>query len=331
MLSLDLSKEAGREVLRDLVRWADVVAESFSPKAMRAWGLDYESLRRLRPDIIMLSSCLMGQTGPHSAFAGFGNLAAAVTGFYELTGWPDRPPAGPWGAYTDYIAPRYGALAVLAALEHRRRTGEGQHIDLSQAEAALHFLSPAILDFTVNRRVFTRAGNSALDMAPHGVYPSAGEDRWVAIAVEDDACWRKLCALLERPDLAADGRFATLTGRLAHREELDAIVAAWTERLDMNAAERLLQEQGIAASAVQNAAELAVDPQLVQREHYRELLHPETGRTVVETSRFRLSRTPARTVETPPLGGADNQYVLTEILGYDDERITELILAGALE
>jgi crotonobetainyl-CoA:carnitine CoA-transferase CaiB-like acyl-CoA transferase len=331
MLALDLSKEAGRAVFLDLVRWADVVAESFSPKAMRAWGLDYAALRAVNPDLIMLSSCLMGQTGPHAAFAGFGNLAAAVTGFYELTGWPDRPPAGPWGAYTDYVAPRYGALAVLAALEHRRRTGVGQHIDLAQAEAALHFLAPAILDYTVNGRIPTRAGNFAPDMAPHGVYPAAGEDRWVAIAVEDDRRWRALCAVMGRPDLSRDERFATPTGRVAHRAELDAVLAAWTAGRDMHATERTLQEQGIAASAVQNAAELAVDPQLLHRRHYRELPHPERATTVIETSRFHLSRSPAREITAPPLSGADNQYVLQEILGYDDDRITELILAGALE
>lgn len=331
MLSLDLSKPAGREVFLDLVRWADVVAESFSPRAMRAWGLDYESLRKVNPQLIMMSSCLMGQTGPHATFAGFGNLAAAVTGFYDLTGWPDRAPAGPWGAYTDYIAPRYGAIAILAALEHRRRTGEGQYVDLAQGEAALHFLAPAILDYAVNGRVPTRAGNRDPDRAPHGVYPCAGADRWVAIAVENDAAWQSLCEVFERSDLATDPRYATFTGRLAHHDELDAVVAAWTSRHDMHAAERILQERGIAASAVQNAEELAVDPQLVHRGHYRELPHPEHERTVMEQSRFHLSRAPARVVESPALTGADNQHVLQEILGYDDDRVTELVIAGALE
>lgn len=331
MLSLDLSKEAGRKVLLDLVQWADVVAESFSPRAMRAWGLDYESLRRFKPDVILLSSCLMGQTGPQAQFAGFGNLAAAVTGFYELTGWPDRPPAGPWGAYTDYIAPRYGAIAVLAALEHRRRTGQGQHIDLSQSEAALHFLAPALLDFTVNGRVPTRIGNRDPQMAPHGVYPASGEDRWLALAVENDAAWQRLCSILGRPDLAADPRYATLAGRLAAPDEIDDAVARWSRTQDMHAAEKLLQAHGIAASAVQNAEDLAIDPQLLHREHYHLLPHPEGTRTVIESTRFRLSRSPARLVRDPPLTGADNQYVLQEILGYDDERITELILSGALE
>ena len=151
-ISLDLGNPAARAVVHDLVRWADVVTESFSPKAMRAWGFDYESLRKVNPRLIMLSSCLMGQTGPLAKIAGFGNMAAAISGFHNLTGWPDRAPSGVFGAYTDYVAPRFTAMAILAALDHRRRTGEGQYIDQSQAECAIHFLGPAILDYTVNGR-----------------------------------------------------------------------------------------------------------------------------------------------------------------------------------
>ncbi|MBV8055230.1 MAG: CoA transferase, partial [Deltaproteobacteria bacterium] len=142
-ITLDLGKEEGRAVFHDLVRWGDIVTESFSPKAMRAWGLDYEALRRIKPDLIMVSSCLMGQTGPFSKFAGYGNLAAAMCGFGNLCGWPDRAPAGPYGSYTDCVAPRFTIASILAALEYRRRTGRGQYIELSQAEASMHFLGPA--------------------------------------------------------------------------------------------------------------------------------------------------------------------------------------------
>src|SRR5262249_13441256 len=187
MLTLDLSQEAGRAVVLDLVRWADVVTEAFSPKAMRAWGLDYESLRAVKPDLIMLSTCLMGQTGPMAQFAGFRNLAAAIVGFTNLAGWPDRPPAGPFGAYTDYVAPWFNAAAILAALEYRHRTGQGQYIDLSQAEAALQFLSPALLDTELNGRAQRQAGNRDGNYAPHGVYPTVGHDRWIAIAVTNEA------------------------------------------------------------------------------------------------------------------------------------------------
>jgi crotonobetainyl-CoA:carnitine CoA-transferase CaiB-like acyl-CoA transferase len=331
MLTLDPTRPEGREVVLDLVRWADVVTESFTPKAMKGFGLDYEALRRVKPDLIMLSTCLMGQTGPLARFAGFGNLAAAFSGFYELAGWPDRAPAGPFGAYTDYIAPRYNAAAILAALEHRRRTGEGQHVDLSQAEASLHFLAPAILDFTVNAHCATRDGNRDREMAPHGVYPCAGDDRWIAIAVRDARDWRALCAAMGRPELAEDARFASAEARLARRDELDALVAAWTAQRPMEDAEALLQARAVPASAVQNSPECVRDPQLRHRGHFIPLPHPAKGRTVVEGSRFRLSRTPARIEGPAPAFGLDNQWVLSELLGYDEQRIAELVIAGALE
>jgi benzylsuccinate CoA-transferase BbsF subunit len=254
-----------------------------------------------------------------------------MTGFYELTGWPDRPPAGPFGAYTDYIAPRYNAAAILAALEHRRRTGEGQHIDLSQAEAALHFLAPALLDYTVNGTVATRDGNRDRELAPHGVYPCAGEDRWVAIAVRDDRDWCALAEALGRPALADDARYATAAARRSRRDELDALLADFTAPLAMEEVERGLQAAGVPASGVHNSPEAVRDPQLVERGHFVTIPHPTKGRSVVEASRFRLSRTPARRQAPAPTFGDSTQWVLESVLGYDDERIAELAIAGALE
>jgi crotonobetainyl-CoA:carnitine CoA-transferase CaiB-like acyl-CoA transferase len=328
---LDLSKPAGRTVVLDLVRWADVVTESFSPKTMRAWGLDYESLRRVKSDLIMLSTCLMGQSGPLSTFAGFGNLAAAISGFYNLAGWPDRPPAGPFGAYTDTVAPRFTAVAILAALDYRRRTGQGQYIDQSQAESTLHFLGPAILDYTVNGRVQGRVGNCDPAMAPHGVYPTTGEDCWVAIAVAHHGQWQALCAAMGRLELLGDERFATLEARLAHQNALDAIVATWTKGHDMHAVEALLQARGVPASAVQNSRELYADPQLAHRGHFVRLPHPIHGMTMVEGSRFMLSRTPAKIDRAAPTLGGDSYDVLHNILGYSEERIAELVSEEVLE
>ncbi len=331
MLTLDPTRPEGRQVVLDLVRWADVVAESFTPKGMKGLGLDYETLRRVKPDLIMLSTCLMGQTGPYGRFAGFGNLAAALSGFHELAGWPDRAPAGPFGAYTDYIAPRYNAVAILAALEHRRRSGMGQHIDLSQAEASLHFLAPALLDCVVNGQVVSRDGNHDREMAPHGVYPCAGDDRWVAIAVRDERDWRALCTAIERPELAEDPSLASASARLSRRDELDALLSAWTARLTMNEVESLLQARGVPASAVQNSPECVRDPQLLHRGHFVPIPHAAKGQTVVEGPRFHLSRTPARIDAPAPSFGLDNHWVLSDLLGYDDERIAELVIAGALE
>lgn len=330
MMTLDLASAAGHEVFLDLVRWADVVTESYTAGTMRALGLDYDTLRAVHPGIIMLSTCLMGQTGPLASFAGFGNLAASITGFGNLCGWPDRAPAGPFGAYTDYVAPRFSLATILAALDHRRRTGEGQYIDLAQAEASIHFLAPAMLDYTVNGRVQGPRGNADRDFEPHGVYPAAGSDRWLALAVRDDAEFAALATILGQPELARDPRFATMSTRQEHREVLDQLIAGWTRQQDVHAAERTLQDAGIAAAVCANSADLAADPQLVHREHIRELPHPTYGTTPVEGSRFRLSRTPAVIGGAAPTLGRDNQEVLTQILGYDEDRITDLVIAGAL-
>ncbi|MCC6849646.1 MAG: CoA transferase [Deltaproteobacteria bacterium] len=330
MITLDLGTPAGREVALDLVRWADVVTEAYSAGTMHALGFGYEALRAVNPSIIMLSTCLMGQTGPLAAYAGFGNLAHSITGFGALCGWPDRAPAGPFGAYTDYIAPRFSAIAILAALDHRRRTGEGQHIDLAQAEAAIHFLGPAMLDYTVNGRVWTAAGNADHDAAPHGVYPAAGDDRWIAIAVRDDAEFAALAAALGDPTLARDPRFATIEARRANLDALDAVVAAWTAARDPHAAETALQAAGVPAAVVAGSADLCADPQLVHRQHVRQLTHPTYGTTPVENARSRLSRTPAMVAGAAPTLGRDNHEVLETILGYDADRIADLVVAGAL-
>ena len=329
-ISLDLGNPAAREVVLDLVRWADVVTESFSPKAMRAWGFDYESLRKVNPGIIMLSSSLMGQTGPLAKIAGFGNMAAAISGFHNLTGWPDRPPSGVFGAYTDYVAPRFTAVAILAALDHRRRTGQGQYIDQSQAESAMHFLAPAILDYTANGRVEGRVGNFDAAFAPHGVYPAAGDDNWVAIVCRNDGDWRRLCAAMKNEDLARDSRYVSAAGRLEHREAIDSSIAGWSRKLDCSAIESLLQAHGVAAHRVQNSADAYADPQLAHRGHFVALEHPTLGKFTVEGPRAKLSRTPATVRRAAPSLGQDNQHVLEKILGYDESRISELAAAGAL-
>jgi crotonobetainyl-CoA:carnitine CoA-transferase CaiB-like acyl-CoA transferase len=331
MLTLDPTGDAGRRVIRDLVAWADVVAESFSPGTMERWGLGYAALAALKPDLIMLSTSLMGQTGPLATFAGYGNLAAAVSGFSNLGGWPDRPPAGPFSAYTDYVSPRFIAAAILAALDHRRRTGEGQYIDLSQAEASLHFLAPAILDHGVNGRVAGRVGNRDPDHAPHGVYPTAGDDRWIAIAVTADVEWQALARVMSRPDLAADPRYGHAAGRRRHGDALDAIVSAWTATEDASALEARLQAARVPAHVVQTSRDLARDPQLAHRGHFVRVTHPMGGWTMVEGSRFVLSRTPATIADAAPSYGHENDAILRELLGYDDDAITALVASGALE
>ncbi|MEX2205232.1 MAG: CoA transferase [Myxococcota bacterium] len=329
-VTLDLAHPDARPVIERLVRWADVVTESFAPGVVDRIGLDYESLRAWKPDLIMISSCLMGQTGSLKNFAGFGNLAASVTGFQLFAGWPDRAPSGPAGAYTDYIAARYNAIAILAALEHRRRTGEGQYIDQSQAEAAFHFLAPELLDFSLNGRTRTRVGNEDLEMFPHGVFPALGKDRWVAIAVRDEADWRALCETIGRADWRDDATLASADARRAHGATIDSSLAAWTATREASAIELELQARSIPAHAVLDMPGCYADAQLQARGHFVDLPHPLHGTVTIEASRSRLSHTPARIPERALSFGCDNQRVLGELLGLSDEAIAALQANGVL-
>lgn len=310
-VTIDLSNPASRDVIFDFVRWADVVTESFSPRAMKGWGLDYDTLRKVNPGIVMMSSCLFGQSGVHSPFAGYGTMAAAMSGFFGLTGWPDRAPCGPFGAYTDYISPRFGTATLLAALDHRRRTGEGQYIDFAQAEGALHALGPALLDYTANGHVWPRAGNHDPVAHPHGVYPSAGDDAWVAVACETDG---------QRAALA------TIVGGIEERH-----VAAWTTTRTPEEAAAALQAVGVPAHAVQNSVEINADPQMVHRNHFRTVPHPALGEITIEGPRFVLGRTPATATTAGPTMGQHTYDVLTQILGYDEDRFVELVVNNILE
>lgn len=328
-LALDLSKPGALDVVRELVAWSDIVIDSFSPKAMPKWQLDYENLRKIKPDVIMVSTCLAGQTGPLASFSGYGNLGAALAGFYELAGWPDRPPAGPFGAYTDYTSTHFLAATILAAIDHRRRTGEGQYIDLAQSEAAQHFLTPAFLEFSANGRSTERAGNRDLSMAPHGVYPTAGDDEWIAIACEDDIQFESLAQLMGRQDLLDDGQLALADARRDRADELDAVVADWTRSLDGGDLAQRLQSAGVAAHTVANGRHCLADEQFEHAGHFLRLDHPDRT-CLVENTRFRLSRTPTSVTRAPRIG--EHSFdILTEILGYDSERIAELAAAELLE
>lgn len=345
-LTLDLSLPAARDVILNLVAWCDVLTESFSPKAMENWGLTYDVLREVNPGLVMFSSCLMGQTGPMRLYAGFGTMAAAIAGFYPVTGWPDRIPAGPFTAYTDYISPKLGVMLILSALAERDRTGQGQHIDFAQMEGALHFLATEFADEEINGRTAGRAGNADRHMCPHGVYPAAGDDRWVAIACETDAHWGALSSLLAdaaagNADLAqaldslsaiADEDLAGLDAdsRRANAGALDAAITAWTEPQRAADIEATLQGCGVPAHRVNDAADLMADPQIVARDHFLSVPHAKHGHTWVENSNFDLSRTPGRPLWGGPMFGEHNMEVLEGILGYDADKIAELVIAGAL-
>ncbi len=330
-LTLNLALPEGRDLALRLVRWADVVTESYTPRNMRSWGLDYDSLRKVKPDLIMLSSCLGGQYGPHADLAGFGTMGAQLAGFGELAGWPDRPPAGPFGAYTDYIAPKFTAAAILAALDHRRRTGEGQYIDLSQSECSQHFIAPALLDFQVNGHVLKRMGNRSLVHAPHGVFPCAGDDRWVAIAVENEPQWNRLREAIGNPEWAAAPELQSSAGRLNRQDELERGLAAWTRERSCEEVETILQSHGVPAFRSATSEDVLADPQLAHRRHFIPADHAELGPVTIENSRFILSDTPATIHRAGPVFGQDNEYVLRQLLGLTEDEVVEYIAAGAVE
>lgn len=318
-VTIDVRKPESRDLLLDLVRWADVVTESFAPGVLSGVGLDYETLRTVKPDLIMISSCLMGQSGPWRDFTGFGNLAASVTGFQAMASWPDRPPSGPFGAYTDFIGVRYNAISILAALEHRAQTGEGQYID--QAEAALHFLSPAFLDYTVNGRVRDARGNHDDELAPHGVYRCAGDDSWAAIAVRSDAEWRSLCELMDRPELVRARRSGAI---------VDEAIERWTGARDVEDVESVLQAAGIPAHEVLDTPGLAECPQLSHRDHWIEIACDLYQTTVVESTRLRMSTSAAKRPDCTLTFGRDNREVLEALLGKSPEEIAALAALGVL-
>ncbi|MFV0258388.1 MAG: CoA transferase [Acidimicrobiales bacterium] len=328
-LQLNLKVPEARDVVLDLARVSDVVVDAFSPGVLARAGLGHADLLEVNPRLIAVSTTLFGHSGPLSATPGFGNMGAAMGGYYELTGWPDRLPAGPFLAYTDATSPRLTAAVILAALDWRDRTGEGMTLDFSQAEGGIHFLSEAVLDQAVNGYGQTRLGNADRWAAPHGAYPCGApdEDRWIAVACSTDDQWQILAKLLDRGDLAG-----LSTGeRLARRDELDDLIAAWTAGADPVELQQRLQDAGVPAHQVQNSPEVVTDPQLVQRDHFHRLPHPVYGHTWAEQYGFRMSRSDGTPRRAGPTWGEHNYEILSEVLGYDGDRIAELAIAGVLE
>ena len=340
-LGLNMAKPEARELVNRLItEWRpDIIAESFTPKAMRNWGLDYESVKKLRPDIVYFSTCQQGQTGPHAMYAGYGQLAAALAGYYNITGWPDREPAAPYGAYSDFINPPNALAAVISALEFRRRTGKGQHLDLSQFECATQFMTPAIMDFVINGRIMGRKGNSDDEYAPHGVYPCKEEERpltgmgqsWCAIEVSSDEEWKALCSAMGSPAWANDVRFSTFEGRMGHEEEIDRLLGEWTAQYEAQELMNLLQEAGVPAGAVQSQADLREDPQLQHQGFFQWLDHTECGPMPYDGLQFLLSKTPGKLRMPHALVGEHNEFVVKELLLLSDDEIADLVIKEVLE
>jgi len=309
-ITLDLNKPEGIALAKKLVKISDAVVENFSPRVMANWGLDYQSLKKIKPDIIMLSLSTMGGTGPWRDYTGFGPTIQAFSGMTYLTSFPGEPPLGLGTAYADHIAGLFGCLSLLGALEYRQNTGEGQHIDLSQVEAMASLLGSAILDYQLEGREVAAVGNGSTEAAPHGVYRCKGDDRWCALAVFTDEEWRGFKRALGSPAWAEEKRFNTLAGRLKNKAGLDRLIEDWTKKHAAEEVMALLQGEGVAAGVVQDARDLAKDPQLKGRGFFIEL-----GRAISDAEPVRLSRTPAKYRRAAPTLGQDNDYVYKELLG----------------
>ena len=221
-VAIDMRHPRARDLALRMASWADLVAENFTPGTMESWGLGYGALREANPGIIMFSASMMGRGGPLESQPGFGPVLSSLAGLTHVTGWPDRDPVNPYGAYTDFVVPRFAVAAILAGLDYRRRTGEGMHLDMSQLEASIHFSAPFILDYTVNGREQGRRGNRDPGAAPHGTYPCRGDDRWIAIACSTDGEWQALRGAIDPTGHGwpYHGRFSTLLGRKSSEDDL---------------------------------------------------------------------------------------------------------------
>ena len=328
-LTLNLKHEAGREAALRLVAWADVVIESFTPRVLHELGLSWDRIHEVNPNAIMASASIAGQTGPYaSSTKGLGTTGAALAGATALVGWPDRAPAGPFGPWTDAVAPRFLVASILAALYQRRRGAGGLHIDLSQVEAGLQFLAPAALQHTVNGRDPERCGGRSPLRVPHGLYPCSGEDRWIAIDASHDESWQALRGLVGGP--LVDPSLDTLLSRLRNRSAVDETLSAWTRVREAEEAETLLQAAGVPAHVVCRAGDLARDGELEAASYLRWFEDDELGRTAIEGPRFGLPLpAPERPLRGPRLGEHTHE-ILTEVCGYTSDEVAALREAGAL-
>ena len=326
-LTLDLSRDEGREVLRNLIAVADVFAENFTPRVIRNFALEYKDLKKIRPDIIMVSSTGYGFDGPWSNFGATGPATEGAAGLAYMTGYKGGGPMMSEIPYTDYTAGEHTVAAVMLALMHRLNTGEGQFIDISQTQTCSATIPEALLDWTVNGRVQERLGNEDPAMSPHGCYPCAGDDRWIAIAIDSDDAWYGLCRVMGRPDWAADERYGDVLRRIEHRGELDAMLGFETRTHDNHELMAKLQAEGVAAGAVMDSEDLLFNKHLKERRFYEVVVHrADTGMPPLPYAGrpWKLSETPADPPTAAPIMGQHNREVLAGLLGKTDAEIAAL-------
>lgn len=329
-ITINLKHPQGIEVAKRLIAKSDIVVDGWTPGTMARFGLSYQDIKEVKPDIIMLSTCMQGQTGPAAAHPGSGFTLTSLTGFNYITGWPDRAPAGIYGPYTDVIAPIYNAACIIGALDYRRRTGKGQYLDLSQCECSIQFLAPLILDYMVNGREFERKGNQCSYAAPHGVYRCQGEDRWCAIAVFTDDEWKNFCIVIGNPEWTKYPEFASVMDRVKHADELDKLVDKWTINHPPEEVMSLMQSAGVPAGVVKTGKDLWDDPQFKYYDILSILDHPEIGTCVGMRTGINLPLALSELKRAPTLG-EHTEYICTQVLNMSDEEFIELLTDGVLE
>ena len=324
-VTLDLARPRAVELAKELVARSDVVTENFVAGVMENFGLDYEVLRKVKPDIIMLSGTPLGNTGPERMSTGWGANSSAYGGLPYITGYEGGPPAALGGAYPDFMVGVQMAFAIMVALHEHRRTGNGQYIDLSMSETSTAMTPEPLIDYSMNGREWERRGNRHPWMAPHAVYPCAGDDRWVAIAVDGDEQWCALRREMGDPEWAADACFEGVLGRLSNEERLNEGIAEWTRQHGHYEVMHRLQAAGIAASACLDVHDLHSDPQLAEREFVIEIDHPELGPRKMLGLPGRFSEMPRWAYTPSPLMGEHNREVLCGLLGLPEDEFTRLV------
>jgi len=328
-VQLDLKQPRGKELAKRLVAVSDIVAESFRPGVMDRLGLNYEALKAVKRDIVMVSVSASGQTGPERGYAGYAPLFGAAGGLGTLTGYEDGPPTE-MRHVMDHSTGLTAAMATLAAYLRKKRTGEGQHVDVAAREVACGFIGDALLQFAATGVTPRRTGNDAPQIAPHNVYPCAGEDTWVSIVVATDDEWRAFANALRRPEWLRDARFASAQTRWSHRRELDADINAWTRGRSREEVTRILQAAGVAAFPSYTAQDIADDPHLSERGTIKSMAGPDGESRKVVGPPWRFSRTPAKLERWTPKLGEHNQYVFGELLGLSAGEIEELVASKVI-
>jgi crotonobetainyl-CoA:carnitine CoA-transferase CaiB-like acyl-CoA transferase len=331
-VTLNLGDPRGVELARRLIARSDIVANSFTAGTMEKWGLGYEDCRALRHDIIYLSMPMHGGDGPHGRFLGYGAAMSALSGLYAATGYSDGAPTGTGTNYPDHVPnPCHAAVALLAALRHRRRTGQGQSIELSQVESTICALGPLVLAAqSEHENALVRLGNREPGVVPHGVYPAKGDDRWIALACWNDEDWAVLCRMAN-VGWETDPRFATLPARVANESALDEDIGRWTTERDAFVLAAQLQSAGVDAAPVQHAQDLVErDAWLRDTGHWVRLHHPEMGDCLYDAPPFRLRATPGGLRSPAPLLGEHTDEVLASVLSMAPHEIASLRAAGVL-